>query len=123
MMKSQIEIQQRFLKENAQMRLGHLASDLSRIASLTEIKMEEEAAKLVMEEAKFFTEWAGTAAEADLETRMFLAEIQGYISLKKLEWDSASKGEEWRGNLRRQLRLWSDELLKRAGFFEDDERF
>ena len=116
------EIQVRFLKEENSMKLGHLASDLARIASLTEMKAGRTALKSVLEEAKYFSEWAATATNVPLETQMFLAEIQSFIAQKELEFDSMFENQEWRAGLRSRARVWSQELLKRAGFFDSNEQ-
>ena len=102
------------------MRLGHLASDLARIANLIGMRAEKETLKGVMEEAKFFAEWA--ARDVQLEVQMSLAEIQGYIAQKELECGSLSNDGEWKENVTRRLRAWSDELLKKAGFLDSNER-
>lgn len=115
-MKNLIEIRESFLKADSKMRLGHLASDLLRIASFIEKGMDFQAIKSVMEEGAFFAEWA--APQVDLDIQMLLAEIQGYISQKQLEWDSYSANVESMEDIKRQLRFWSNELLKRAGFVE-----
>jgi hypothetical protein len=115
--KNQTEIQQRFLKENPLMRLGHLSSDLARIASFMEIPNEEQATRSVIQESKFFAEWA--ASEVDLETQMLLAEIQGFLTQMEKAWNSSYKNSIWQKNCAQRLRNWADELLKRAGFFND----
>jgi len=96
------------------MRLGHLASDLARIATLSGMPDEEETIKGVLEEAKFFAEWA--AQEAELNVQMFLAEIQSFLALTELQWPSLSKDFQWRQEIAGRLRAWSSELLKKAGF-------
>ena len=99
------------------MRLGHLSSDLARIASFMEIPNEEQATKSVIHESKFFAEW--TAPEADLETQMLLAEIQEFLARMETKWDSSYPHPEWKQNCAQQLRDWADTLLKKAGFFND----
>lgn len=117
-MRNQIEIQERFLRETAEMRLGHLASDLARIASFIEIETKEGTVKTVMEEAKFFAEWA--ARDAKPEIRMFLAEIQGFLAKKELELNSLSNNHEWKKEVSQYVRACSDGLLKKAGFIDAD---
>ena len=116
------KIQERFLKEEDSMKLGHLASDLARIASLTEMEAGRKVLKSVLEEAKYFAEWAATAPGVEIEIQTFLAEIQGFLAEKELELDSKFDNEDWKKLLRGQARTWSDELLNRAGFFDSDER-
>ena len=115
-MRNQNELQERFLKENATMRLGHLASDLGRIASLLGMRVGGETVKTVIEESKFFAEWA--APEVEPKVQELLADIQSFLALTELEWNGSSDRSEWRGVTARQLRYWSDELLKKAGFID-----
>jgi len=119
-MNNLVEIQRRFLREGPKMRLGHLASDLSRVASFIEMGTDGKAVKAVMEEGKFFAEW--TAEKVDLEIQILLAEIQCFLAQKESEWDVSFKMDSWRQDVIRQVRNWSQELLQRAGFIEHDER-
>ena len=111
-----VEIRERFLREENSMKLGHLASDLTRIASLTEMKAGGKVLKSVLEEAKYFAEWAATAPGVVLETQMFLADIQGFIARKELEWEWGLDKQEWKEDFRHRTQIWSQELLERAGF-------
>ena len=119
-MKNLIEVQNRFSKENSKMQLGHLASDLARIASFIDIKMDARALKSVIEEAKYFAEWTATAPGVTLETQIFLAKIQEFVAQKELEFDCMFEKEEWRAGVRSRARAWSDELLRKAGFLEGE---
>jgi len=118
-MKNQDEIQERFLKEEPRMKLGHLASDLARIASLFGINEELDTVKTIIQEGKFFAEW--TAPEVELEIQVLLAEIQSFLTQTELAWDSLWRQPGHRESVARQCRLWSDELLKKAGFLDHDE--
>ena len=119
-MRNRLEIQERFLKESPEMRLGHLASDLARIASFMEMQIRVEAVKDVMEESKFFAEWA--ARDVKPEVQIFLAEIQSFIAKKELELDSLSNNQKWKKEVSEYVRACSDGLLKKAGFIDVDER-
>lgn len=118
-MRNPLELQERFLKETSPMRLGHLASDLARVSDLLKMRVGPETIKGVLEESKFFAQWAGIAGDLSAEMKTLLAEIQGFVAQKELEWETFSKNSEWRDNVARQLRVWSDELLKKAGFLEE----
>ncbi len=96
------------------MRLGHLASDLARIASFTEMELDEGAIKRVMEEAEFFAEW--TVREVEIEIQRLLAEIQGFLAQARLQWDTLSKNTEWKTEVAKQCRAWANTLLERGGF-------
>lgn len=99
------------------MRLGHLASDLARIDSFVRMKMNSGTVKSVINEAKFFSEWA--APDVELEIQIFLDEIQGFLTLTELNWNSLSRDTQARENVAKQCRTWSDELLRKAGFFDE----
>ena len=71
-----------------------------------------------MEEGAFFSEW--TAREVDLEIQMILADIQSYLAQKKSEWNILSAQSSWRQDVVYQTRNWSQELLRKAGFIEDE---
>ncbi len=114
MIKNLTEIRERFLKEETPMRLGHLASDLSRVASLLEMQVKGGTIKGVLEEAKFFAEWA--AKEAPLETQIFLAEIQGFLARNEISWEASLGDAYWRKDVATQSRTWAEELLNKAGF-------
>lgn len=118
-MRNQPEIQERFFRESPEMRLGHLASDLSRIASFIEMQAKTEAIKAVIEESKFFAEWA--AQDAKPEIQMSLAEIQSFLTQKELELNSLSDNHEWKKEVSQYVRACSDGLLKKAGLIDAGE--
>lgn len=119
-MRNPLELQERFLKETSPMRLGHLASDLARASDLLKMRVGPETIQGVLQESKFFAEWTGTAGDLSIEIKTLLAEIQSFVTQKELEWEALSKNLEWRANVARQLRVWSDELLKKTGLLEEE---
>ena len=102
------------------MRLGHLASDLARIASFIEMQLKTEAVKSVIEESKFFAEWA--ARDEKPEIQMFLAEIRSFLAQKESELNFLSNNKEWKKEVSQYVRACSDGLLKKAGLIDADER-
>lgn len=118
-MKNLAEIQERFLREDSKMRMGHLASDLARLASLLRMKTKQETIKGVMAEAKFFSEWAAQGME--LEIQMLLSEIQSFLAQTELKWESLSNDAGWKEEVTRCLRGWSDVLLQKAGLVDSNE--
>jgi hypothetical protein len=112
------EIKERYLKETVPMRLGHLASDLARIASLLEMRVGPETVRTVIKEGLCFVEW--TAGDVDEETRSALIEIQR--SLLKIDKDLGFfAGQSQRKiEVREWLRATSGNLLQKAGFLNDN---
>lgn len=116
-MRNQIEIQERFLKEDGKMRLGHLASDLSRIASFIEMQLDTNVVCDVIEEAKLFAEWTAQGREFEMQT--FLAEIQSTLAQRELELSSLLRDPGRKIEFIRFLKTSSSHLLKKAGFLEN----
>ena len=77
-------IRQRFLRDPLPIRLGGLAADLARIASFSENPMNHGAVAGLLEESKYFAEWA--ASEAPLETQAALAELQVTVAVWERGW-------------------------------------
>ena len=113
-------MRERFLQESPRMRLGHLASDLVRITSFIQIKLELKAVKSIMQESQFFVDW--TIREVEPWTQKLLSEIQRFVAQKELELEQGLQNEEWKNSLCDQLRYWSQELLEKAGFLNPNER-
>ena len=105
-------IQNRFMKESPQMRLGHLAADLLRIANFIESGSANEA-KPIFRESKWFAEWI--ARESDLKTQQMLADAQSFLAFQELDWSNWSTRAETIQNTANTVRIWSDELLKQSG--------
>ena len=77
-------IRQRFLRDPLPIRLGGLAADLARIASFSENPMNHSTVAGLLEESKYFAEWA--ALEAPLETQAALAELQVTLAVWERGW-------------------------------------
>lgn len=102
-------IRQRFLRDPLPIRLGGLAADLARIASFSENPANHRAVASLLEEGKWFAEWA--APEAPLETQAILAEIQLALAVWEHRWLNGTPDHTMRTDAQRK----SDELLALAG--------
>ncbi|MBI2885198.1 MAG: hypothetical protein HYY15_03385 [Candidatus Omnitrophica bacterium] len=103
------QIQERFLKDPLPVRLGGLAADLARISSFSENPANRQAVASLLEEGKYFAEWA--APDAPLETQAVLAEIQIELAVWQRRWISGQPIP----NLRSEAERRADELLTIAG--------
>jgi hypothetical protein len=102
-------IRERYLRDPLPIRLGGLAADLARVASFAENPKNHDAVSTLLEEGKYFAEWA--APGAPLETQAALAEIQVLMALWHLRWQAGRPDPD----MRQQAKEWSDRLLALAG--------
>jgi len=106
-------VRQRFLREPLPGQLGALASDLARIASFAENPKNHQAVASVLEEGKYFAEWA--ASDAPLETQAVLAEIQIALAVWERGWLDGKPSPTMREDALQK----SEELLVLAGLGSD----
>jgi len=105
-------IKKRFLKDPLPLRLGNLASNLSRISFFSRtVTRNRELLNDVLEESKFFIEWV--APKADVELAGWLAQIQIKLSLWQSNWQMKQTRQIKQASVLTER--WSFELLKRAG--------
>lgn len=103
------QIRERYLRDPLPIRLGGLAADMARIASFAENPKNHRAVASLLEESKFFAEWA--APDAPLEIQALLAEVQVWAALQELDWDPTRSTI----GMREEAQRWSDQLLSLSG--------
>ena len=110
------EKQARFQSFTTSTRLGHIASNLSRIRSFAQVA-HKEAVVSVISETTWFIEWA--AAEIEPEQAEELVNIQ--IELVRWEsiWDNIWANETVRAEIADQSRIWSERVLDMSGLLSE----
>lgn len=103
----------RYLRDELPVRLGNLASNLSRLKSFAENAALSEAACRVLIESKFFIEW--TAADASLTQQVELLELQRTLARWQLGWSELWNNTEKRNSIAEQAGEWSKTVLKQSG--------
>ena len=103
----------RFMADPMPIRLGGIAANLARIGSCVSDPRNVGAVLDMIEESKWFIEWAAPSAEVDVAAR--LAEIQ--ISLAVSETRLRS-GAEAAGQIAQAASEWSDEVLQMSGLLD-----
>jgi len=102
-------IHERYLRDPLPIRLGGLAVDLARIASCCEDPRNHNVVASVLEESKWFAEWA--APEAPLDTQEVLADVQRWLAFWHAHWLTG----HMESRMRNEAQRWSETLLKVSG--------
>ena len=102
-------VRERYLQDGLRTRLGGLASNLARIASCSSDPDDWEAVQSMLEESKFFIEWA--APEAPLSVQAHLARLQISLALWHRIWPKAHTDPEKREKLAQLARSESVSIL------------
>jgi len=108
-MKNLSQIKERYLREPFNMRVGHLASDLVRISTFSDIT----AIKDIVEESKFFIEWI--AGEAAFDVQVLLVEMQSKLALWQRRILTHSDNTRDLKELKETTKAWSEKLLEISG--------
>lgn len=110
---------ERYLRDPLPLRLGNLASNLSRIKSLSNHQTMGEAAGRVVDESIFFIEW--TAADASLQQQAELDELRSLLMNWRLEWTEIWNDLERRTSVAKQAGAWSEKILDRSGLLNTQD--
>lgn len=106
-------IKARYLKDAPTVRLGGLAADLARLSSRCQNPKNEAVVLSLLEEGKFFAEWA--APDADPDAQALLAEIQIQLACWQRVWPRIASAPDRLKSISEESRRWSDLLLQRSG--------
>ncbi len=106
----------RFPLNNIPNRLGHIAANLARIKSFSQIAYKE-AVKSVISETKWFIEW--TAAEIEPVQAEELVNIQVQLAMWELTWNDIWADEKLRTEVAEQSGIWSERVLDMSGLLSE----
>lgn len=106
-------IKERYLKDDLPVRLGGLAANLARIRSIVVNRASREATTSLIEESKYFIEWA--APEATLATQVVLVEIQRELVKWERRLSQSWDDDAQRQDLSQIAKSWSDQVLELSG--------
>lgn len=103
----------RFMADPLPVRLGGIAANLARIASFAGNPLHQEAMLDMVEESKWFIEWAAPHADPNVAAR--LAEIQISLALCELRMRT---GQDTIHHIADAASAWSDEVLQMSGLLD-----
>ncbi len=106
-------IQERYLRDAIPIRLGGLASDLSRIKSTAPNEANQSVVAGLLDESKHFIEW--TAHETEIETAGYLAKLQIELALWQRQLPDRWQNPTDRQRLANQAATWSQQVLELSG--------
>jgi len=109
-MKTLAEREVRYQRETPTAQLGHLASNLNRIALLLERPQEQQTLLQVVKESEHFTEW--TAAHWPFEIQELLVQVQVRLAMWHRVWPRLGARREFRLAVARDAQEWANRLLK-----------
>lgn len=116
-MSNVLERRDRYMQDGVPIRIGGIASNMARIATISAWPDCQNMAFEVLEESKYFIEW--TAMEADTETTVALIDLQLQLSLWQLRLEKSWPDEATRSEIGRRARAYSNDLLQRSGLLND----
>lgn len=115
-MKDWTVIRERYMRDPLPVRLGGLASNLSRIKSFSANEACQDAVASLIDESKMFIEW--TATQAEIETAAKLVELQVQLALWQLQWQKIWDDTSRRKQFAEQSSVWSKQVLEMSGLLK-----
>jgi len=112
-MRNQTAIRERYLRDPLPIRLGGLAADLARVQSFSDNSNLRDAVEGLLEESRFFIEWA--APEAELEKQVALVELQRQLTRWQHSWPHIWADPAHRAAVAEQAGVWSERVLGMSG--------
>jgi len=103
----------RYLQDSLPVRLGNLASNLSRIKSRCQNQANRELVESLLQESKLFIEW--TAKDAEVEIAAELVELQVQLACWQYSWAKIWDDAEQRTIVMEQASIWSAKVLNMSG--------
>lgn len=112
-LKDRTALQERYLRDALPVRLGGLASNLSRIKSFAAHDASRDAVESLIDESKYFIEW--TAADAEVEVSAELVALQIQLARWQCQWVQIWLDPVRRGQVAEDSGVWSKRVLELSG--------
>ncbi len=111
------QLKERFLRDGVPIRLGELASNLSRIKAFSCEETLQQAVEQMLQETRFFIEWTVNEVEANVAVE--LNELQAQLTQWQGDFSNIWANPSQRARLSEQARIWSDRILERSGLLSE----
>lgn len=111
-------LRERYMQDRLPIRLGGLATNLMRIASVAEHSGNRQVVDRLLEESKFFIEW--TAPDTSLDKQMALVELQVRLAVWQHRWPRDLTDRTKRAHLAREARTWAERVLEMSGLLTEE---
>jgi hypothetical protein len=113
-------IRERYMQDELPTRLGGLATNLMRIASVANHIGSRQVVDKLLEESKFFIEW--TAPDATLDKQTALVELQIKLARWHYGWHRDSADQAKRAHLAQEARTWAERVLEMSDLLTEREK-
>ena len=110
-------IRERYLRDSLPVRLGGLAANLYRIASLLNHPGGWRTVDSLLEESKFFIEWI--VPDAPLDVQAALVDLQILLAVWHRRWHKVGSDTPRAAHMAQESRVWAERLLDMSGLLAD----
>jgi len=110
-------IRERYMQDGLPIRLGGLAANLMRIASVADHPGNRQVVDSLLEESKFFIEWAAPSAPLDKQAAM--VELQIELARWHYGWHRDSADQAKRAHLAWKAHAWAERVLEMSGLLTE----
>ena len=109
-------IRERYMRDNARVRLGGLAANLARIASFADHEQHKEPVRDLIVESEHFIEW--TARDTELETQAELVSLQVELARWRARLEADWFDEGARREMGERAKHRSRQVLELSGLLD-----
>ena len=114
------EVQERYMADSLNIRLGGLAADLARIVSFSKNIKAIKSVEGMINESIYFIEWNAPDLLPDrLDDAVKLVDIQRGLTHWYWIWNEAQNDPIQRAKLAEQAQIWSDQVLEMSGLLNE----
>ncbi|MBI5035274.1 MAG: hypothetical protein HZB51_32505 [Chloroflexi bacterium] len=114
------EVQERYMADSLNIRLGGLAADLARIVSFSKNIKAIKSVEGLLNESIYFIEWSAPDLLPErLEDAAQLVDIQRDLAHWRWIWNEAQNDPAQRAKLAEQAQAWSDQVLEMSGLLNE----
>jgi len=111
-------LRERYMQDRLPIRLGGLATNLMRIASVAEHPGNRQVVDRLLEESKFFIEW--TAPDTPLDKQAALVELQVKLAVWHHRWPRDLADQTKGAHLAREAHTWAERVLEMSGLLTEE---